>query len=207
MPLLQHARAARRVALRTRSVTNRCRWWSGEAVRGEFLRPILDQGQLVRFAALGNSLQRYGGNRMAQLSPKRRRLLTVVVGLAALAVAAASGPAAAAPANNRHVIPGSTPQWLGQAQSLGDTPAGNRVSFGVLLKMRNSSAAVSTLASISDPASADYGKWLTSAQFRAAYAPAASDAKAVGDWLAAQGFQVGKTVGGMYVEATGSASQ
>jgi subtilase family serine protease len=74
--------------------------------------------------------------------------------------------------------------------------------------MRDQAGAVSTLQSVSDPASANYGHWLTNAQFNARYGPASTDVSAVQGWLRSQGFQVAKTLpSGMLVEATGSVSQ
>jgi len=67
---------------------------------------------------------------------------------------------------------------------------------------------VATLQAVSDPASASYGHWLTSAEFGARYAPASADVAAVQGWLRSQGFQVTKTLpSGMYVEASGSVAQ
>src|ERR1700712_2911493 len=74
--------------------------------------------------------------------------------------------------------------------------------------MRNSSAAEATLAQIADPSSANYGKWLTNAQFKADYAPSAADVAAVQSLLTSQGFQLTQTFSsGMYVEASGSTAQ
>src|ERR1700712_366076 len=74
--------------------------------------------------------------------------------------------------------------------------------------MRNSPAAQATLAQIADPSSANYGKWLTNAQFKTQFAPSTADVSAVQSWLQAQGFQLTKTFSsGMYVEASGSTAQ
>ena len=74
--------------------------------------------------------------------------------------------------------------------------------------MRNRSGATAVLQKISDPTSASYGQWLTNAQFKASYSPAATDTSAVQNWLGSQGFKVTKTLqSGMYVEASGSAAQ
>lgn len=132
----------------------------------------------------------------------------LVAGVATLAVIAAGAPASAAPSADRHVLGGSQPRWLSQARQLGHTPAGDRVDFGVLLQMRDTAGAESTLADISDPASADYGKWLSGKQFQARFAPTAADVGAVRGWLASQGFQITKTLpSGMYVEASGTTAQ
>jgi subtilase family serine protease len=127
---------------------------------------------------------------------------TVVGGLAAAAApASASGPA-------RHYLAGSTPKWLSKARSVGTTSSSEQVGFGVLLSMRNEAGAEATLKAISDPSSADYGKWLSNATFDEQYAPAKTSVTAVQDWLRQQGFTVSTTLpSGMYVEASGSASQ
>ncbi|HKS97902.1 MAG TPA: S53 family peptidase, partial [Rugosimonospora sp.] len=143
---------------------------------------------------------------MAPPLPRRRWRLALLAGAAVVTTAALGAPALAAP--DRHVIPGSAPQWLSRANTVGDTAAGQRVSFGLLLKMRDAAGAASTLADLSNPDSANYGKWLTNAQFKARYAPAAADVTAVRNWLSGQGFQVGTSLaGGMYVEASGTAAQ
>ncbi|HKS99545.1 MAG TPA: protease pro-enzyme activation domain-containing protein, partial [Rugosimonospora sp.] len=142
----------------------------------------------------------------APLLPRGRLRIALLAGAAVVATAAVGAPALAAP--DRHLIPGSAPQWLSHAKTLGDTASAQRVNFGVLLKMRDAAGAASTLADLSNPDSANYGKWLTNAQFKAGYAPAAGDVTAVRNWLSGQGFQVGTSLaGGMYVEATGTATQ
>jgi subtilase family serine protease len=147
---------------------------------------------------------------MGRFTLRRRRLLIgLVAGASALTTitATATAPSALA-APGRHVIAGSVPQWLQQARTVGDAPSGNRVGFGVLLKMRDADTAVSTLQGVSDPSGAEYGKWLSSEQFRARFAPTASDITAVRDWLTAQGFRVEKTLpSGMYIEASGTNEQ
>jgi subtilase family serine protease len=127
---------------------------------------------------------------------------TVLGGLAAAAgPASASGPA-------RHYLAGSTPKWLGKAKTVGTTSSSEQVGFGVLLNMRDAAGAEATLQSISDPSSADYGKWLSNQAFDEQYAPLQSSVTAVQAWLRQQGFTVTTTLpSGMYVEASGTAAQ
>ncbi|HEY1639282.1 MAG TPA: S53 family peptidase [Streptosporangiaceae bacterium] len=130
--------------------------------------------------------------------------------MAGVAVAgmATAGPASASPGPRSHPLAGSTPRWLHRAHDLGATRSGQRVSFGVLLGMRNQAGAAATVRAVSDPASASYGHWLSNATFNARYAPARSAVTAVRAWLRSQGFQVTTTLpSGMYVEASGSAAQ
>jgi subtilase family serine protease len=134
-----------------------------------------------------------------------RRALLAVVAIGAAALVA--GPAAAS-TPSRHLLAGSTPRWTAHARTVGATPAKQQVAFGVLLRMRNQAAAVRTLRAISDPTSAQYGRWLSNAAFDARYAPARSQVAAVQRWLRSQGFRVTHTLrSGMYVEAVGSAAQ
>jgi subtilase family serine protease len=138
---------------------------------------------------------------------RSRWTAVVAIGAAVTSVLAAAPAAQAKP--DRHVLSGSRPKWLGQAKATGSAPAAaSTISFGVLLKMRDTAGAEATLASLSDPASASYGKWLTGAQFRSRYAPAASDVSAVQNWLTGQGFHLrGALGGGLYVEASGTTAQ
>ena len=113
---------------------------------------------------------------MIRSTMRSRLALVVALGTAAASVLGA-GAATAAPRTGRHVLSGSAPRWLTRARATGGAPAAaDKISFGVLLKLRDSAAAEATLASISDPASASYGKWLTKAQFTSRYAPATADA-------------------------------
>jgi subtilase family serine protease len=147
---------------------------------------------------------------MGGFTVRRRVAIGAVAGAAALVVTASATPAVAAPppSPGRHAIANSAPQWLSRAKSLGATPSNDRITFGLLLNMRNADEAVSTLQQISDPDSADYGKWLSNKTFQSRFGPTASDVAAVRTWLASQGFQVGQTLpSGMYVEASGTTAQ
>lgn len=145
---------------------------------------------------------------MIRSSTVRSRLaLAVAFGTAAASVLGA-GPATAAARPGRHVLSGSQPRWLTRARATGGAPAAaDQIQFGVLLKLRDGASAEATLAAISDPSSASYGKWLTSSQFRSRFAPATADVDAVRSWLQGQGFGLRTTLGGMYVEASGTTAQ
>jgi subtilase family serine protease len=140
---------------------------------------------------------------------RSRSRSVVVVGVAAAALAGLTGfaaPANAAPTH--HVLPNSAPHWLGHAKKVADQAATTKVSFGILLNLRNAAAAQAQVQAVSDPSSASYGKFLTNKQFNATYAPAASDVKAVQGWLRSQGFAVGQTLpSGQYVKASGTTAQ
>ena len=141
---------------------------------------------------------------------RHKLIVGLLAGATVLAVTAVAGPALASPSagQGRKPLPGSAPRWLDRAHDLGATPSAQRVSFGVLLGMRNQADAATTLQAISDPTSASYGHWLSNAAFNARYAPAGADVAAVQGWLRSQGFQVTTTLpSGMYVEASGTVAQ
>ena len=138
---------------------------------------------------------------------RSRLVLIVALGTAVVSVLAAAPAAQARP--GRHVLNGSRPNWLSRAKAAGSAPAAaSTIRFGVLLKMRDAAGAEATLASLSDPTSASYGKWLTTGQFQSRFAPAAGDVSAVKSWLQSQGFGLRDTLGGgMFVEASGTTAQ
>jgi subtilase family serine protease len=146
---------------------------------------------------------------MASMKIVRRSVLAAVISGATVigGLAAAAGPASASgPA--RHYLSGSTPKWLSKAHTDGATSSSEKVSFGVLLGLRNEANAEATLQAISTPGSASYKKWLTNAEFDAQYAPAKASVTAVQDWLRGQGFTVTQTLpSGQYVEASGTTAQ
>ena len=138
-------------------------------------------------------------------STGRRIVAGLGAGATVLAVVSIAQPASAASA--RRAVTATRPAWTGQAKDKGHSAKSTKIDFGVLLKMRNQSAAAAKLQSISNPKSADYGKWLSSAQFKANYAPSAADVSAVRGWLKSQGFSTKTLQSGMYVEASGTTAQ
>ncbi|HEX7738038.1 MAG TPA: S53 family peptidase [Marmoricola sp.] len=139
-------------------------------------------------------------------TPARRAAAVIAAAATAVTLSTAITPAQASP--QRHRLPDSKPHWLSKAKAGGDVANGAQIQFGVLLKMRNQTAADDLARRVSDPASADYGKYLTSAQFRAQFAPTQQQVSAVRSWLHAQGFDVTGTLrSGMYVTAKGTTAQ
>jgi subtilase family serine protease len=136
----------------------------------------------------------------------RRAAAIIASAAAAVALAATAQPASAAP--HRHTLPDSKPHWLAKARHQGAVANSSQVHFGVLLKMRDQAGADALVQRLSDPASAQYGHWLTNRQFRSRFAPARTDVHAVQSWLRGQGFQVDRTFrSGMLVEARGTTAQ
>src|ERR1700761_2449077 len=146
---------------------------------------------------------------MASMRFVRRTVLAAMISGATVAggLAAAAGPASAS-GPQRHYLAGSTPKWLSKAKNVGTTSSSEQVGFGVLLSLRNQAGAEATLQAISDPSSADYGKWLSNQAFDEQYAPAKSSVTAVQNWLKGQGFTLTTTLpSGQYVEASGTVAQ
>jgi subtilase family serine protease len=80
------------------------------------------------------------------------------------------------------------------------------VTFRVYLDNRGGDAAAQLARAVSTPGSAQYGKFLTPAQYRARFSPTTKDASAVAAWLRDQGFTVDKhgPANNKYVQATGT---
>lgn len=113
----------------------------------------------------------------------------------------------------RATLAGSTPRWLAHAEKQASdsttTKAAAPQSVRVYLAPRGGIAALkATVASLSDPASAQYHHWLTTAQYDATFAPTAASADAVSSYLRSQGLAVtGVEKNRRYVSATGTRAQ
>ncbi len=143
--------------------------------------------------------------RIGWSSRGQRLAMAPIVAALVLAPFVTSGPASAAAP--RRPLPQSKPQWLAKARPISHTSSGQKINFGVLLGLRDQAGAEATLQRISDPASSSYGHPLSRAQFLAQYAPPSSVTSAVRSWLTSQGFTVRGTLGGAYVQASGTAAQ
>ena len=166
------------------------------------LRPASWLGQL--FLVFTNNLK--WGAWMGSPRFARRVAIGLLAGATVVGLSAAAGSAVAS--GGRYPLNNSTPKWLHLAQDMGASQTSGQVNFGVLLGMRNQSAAVAALQSISDPASASYGRWLSNATFDSTYGPTSASVTAVQSWLTSQGFTVTTTLpSGMLVEASGSVAK
>ena len=135
------------------------------------------------------------------------RTACAAVGAAALVTVAAAGTALAAP-GGRHALDGSVPSWAAPRNKVGAAAPSQQVTFRVYLSYRGGDAAAAYARAVSTPGNADFGHFLTPAQFRARFAPATSDVAAVSSWLKGQGFTLGTTPANRkYVEATGTLAQ
>jgi subtilase family serine protease len=143
------------------------------------------------------------------LNSRRRRVLAAaVVATLPLAFAGYGAASAASSGTSRRAIPDSKPSWLTHATRKGATANSAKIDFGLVLGLRNQAGAEALLQKVSEPASAQYGKYLTTAQFDQQFAPAAADVSSARSWLKSQGFTIRASLaGGTYLEASGTAKQ
>ncbi|KNX39108.1 hypothetical protein VV01_01375 [Luteipulveratus halotolerans] len=112
--------------------------------------------------------------------------------------------AQAAP-TTRTALSGSKASWATQAHRTGASDQSETVNFRVYLQGRDDAGAQAYATAVSTPGSALYKHFLTPAQYRAKYAPTASQVAALKQWLRSQGLSVGYTpANNRYVEAHGS---
>ncbi len=135
---------------------------------------------------------------------------TSLAGAACLALTAgltALAPGAGA-AGGRSVLSGARPSWASSSALRGAAPASDTVHLRVYLNYRDPAGLAATAAAVSTPGSAAYGHYLTPAQFRQKYAPTASDAAGVANFLRKAGFSVANTPdNNRYVAVEGTVAQ
>ena len=136
---------------------------------------------------------------------KLRRLSLSVSVIAAIVAAFSAAPVGAA--NHRHVLPGTKPSWTAAAPKTADLGGAEHVTAQVWLTPRNAAKLDSLAAALSDPSSAQYGQFLTAAQYNEMFAPTAGQLAAVTSWLTASGAHI-DSVGpdNAYVAVSGTAN-
>jgi subtilase family serine protease len=140
------------------------------------------------------------------IRPKPLSAIMLAAAVTAGTLAAAAAPATAGQPR-RLPVANAQPDLAG-ATTLGAADARQRVEVTVHLRQRSQSALQAAVRAVSDPASAQYGKYLTPAQFRARYAPAAATVAATRKFLTSAGLTVTEVPdNGAYVSAEGTAAQ
>lgn len=143
--------------------------------------------------------------------------------LAAMAVAlTAAGPASAWPSGAaaarisgaidpsvRQLLPNDVPAASAGGTDLGRVPDSFALPHMTLV-LKSSAAQMQSLKTLTaaqqNPASPLYHHWLTTAQYRQAFAPAAADIDRLTSWLGRQGFVVNAVAGsGLSIDFTGTA--
>ncbi len=119
----------------------------------------------------------------------------------ALGVVLASAAAGAAPTE-------SVGGWTKKAVVVGDAADSATVKIALFLNFRDLDTLKSLVKAQSTPGNKQYGKYLTPEEFRARFAPPASDVKLVQDTLKELGFKIENTPkSGLFVEASGTVAQ
>ncbi|WP_042365488.1 S53 family peptidase [Streptacidiphilus neutrinimicus] len=118
------------------------------------------------------------------------------------AVVAAGSPAVAASAPQGHVVAGGKPAWTASAADRGQTAAHDTVNARVYLTA-DQAGLQQLVAQVSDPASADYGHYLSAAQVKQRFGATKAQIAKVVAWLHAAGLRTSVDPAGDYVAVTG----
>ena len=141
-------------------------------------------------------------------SARTRAVAAATSVAAACAIAGVAGLPGRADAASRHTLAGSVPSWANNAHKVSSTPGSQSVTFRVYLPWQHADQAAALATAVSTPGNAQYGKFLTPAQFRAKFSPSTTSVNQVETWLKAQGFTLSALPANRkYVEATGTAAQ
>jgi subtilase family serine protease len=119
---------------------------------------------------------------------KRRRLSLSISVIAAVLAAFSAAPVSAA--NHRHNLPGTKPGWTAVAPKTADVGGSQHVTAQVWLTPRNGARLDALAAAVSDPSSAQYGQFLTAAQYNEMFAPTSAQLATVTQWLNASGVHI-----------------
>jgi subtilase family serine protease len=109
--------------------------------------------------------------------------LTGAVGLAVTFVAAAGGAASASPRPDRVTLRGSVTPAQERAHPAGTVAATSKVSFDLLLSLRNAAGARSFVQQVSTPGSAEFHHYLSDARWVARYGPTKAAVARAEAWL------------------------
>lgn len=139
----------------------------------------------------------------------RRALVLVTSAAVATGIGFGAAPAAQA-ATGKVTIANTLPRWLGHASTSAVTPfAATTQTVRVYLTPKGGVDALkAVVAAMSDPSSAQYQQFLSTAQYDAKYAPTQAQVDQVSGYLSGAGLTVtGVEAHRRYVEASGSAGQ
>jgi subtilase family serine protease len=137
-------------------------------------------------------------------SLSRRRLVAglLVAGLVALGIAS---PAAA---SDRVELRGSVPGYADPEARTAQVPATQRLSFHVVLGLRDRAGARALARRLSDPGKNSYRDFVSASEFRRRFSWRSGQIRAVARWLRSQGMEVGKpTSNGVLLPATATVAE
>src|SRR5208282_5000328 len=103
-------------------------------------------------------------------------------------------------------LAGNHPSDIAELETIGQAASDRRLDLKVVLALRNQAELRKLLADQQDPASPQYHRWLTQAEFAARFGPTEADLKAVADWLATEGFQA-SSLNRRYLRFSGTVAQ
>lgn len=143
----------------------------------------------------------------------RHRTSTTAAGAAILLSLATGGSivgasAAGAGVSGRTPLKGSAVTATARKHAVGAVAKSARVSFELVLKLRDASGAKSLVRAISSPGSASYRHYLTASQWESRFSPATKQVSSARAWLASEGFKVGAvSKDRITISASGTAAQ
>jgi subtilase family serine protease len=136
---------------------------------------------------------------------------TVISVLATLALCAGTAAVSALPASAgqaRATIAGSLPSWATPRNRVSAARSSDRIPIRVYLTMRNRAHLDAVAHAVSDPKSASYHKYLSTAAMRAQFDPTDASVATVSSWLKNQGLTPSAApANNLYVPATGTVAQ
>ncbi len=136
----------------------------------------------------------------------RRALVTLSAAVLTVPLVATS--AFSAPSGARAAIAGTAPSWATSNHVVGSPSSSTRITFNVVLPLRDAAGAAKVAAAVSNPKDASYGHYLTAAAFNAKYAPTAASVKKVSDYLKSAGIKVtGVGAGNRWVVGNATVAQ
>lgn len=138
-----------------------------------------------------------------------RKAALVLIPLLAASSGILSETSSGSPApSGRATITGNVPPWATSANFKGEAAGTDAVGFRVYLGWQNQGSLEALAAAVSDPASPEYGRYLTPEQFRQQFAPPQASVGAVESWLRSEGFNIVYTPqNNHYVSAEGTVAQ
>jgi subtilase family serine protease len=133
------------------------------------------------------------------------KLTTVSLATFALCASAVAVSITPATAGSRHTIARSHPTWATSSAKVGAARPSDHLRVRVYLALRDTAGAEAAAAAVSDPKSALFRHFLTTAQVKARFAPSAATVASVRSWLASVGLRPGYVpANNQFVEATGT---
>jgi subtilase family serine protease len=147
-------------------------------------------------------------NFIVQIPHTRRLAAIAAAGLASVSLAqVATSAHAAAPAPS-YRIQGGTPAWVTKATHTGSVRPSKTLHLAVWLKGRDQRGLDRQARAVYTRGSAQYHRYLSGGQVKAAYAPTRADVRSVKGFLTGHGFRIDAVAGNRaYINVTGKVRQ